>query len=227
MTDIDELDSYRKLMTSITPENPRREIDIEASLKAFDAAQTRLKSRHWPDWLRLPVLIGGTATVAAGLVAVLYLPQGTQVPGIAPPAPPDLRLALPENPVNTAPSRVIDAQVLAAFSGGTPQYFPLPWDPARMLAVLGGVTAEAGETVLFAAEERRLVLLPRSARIAGPRAQDESYQRFAIALAGIALLASGNDLGAEWPADTLWAEARAAANANPAREAALVALAAP
>lgn len=224
MTDADELDSYRKVLAVRTPENPRREIDIQASLQAFDAAQTPRKPRLLPDWLRLPVLLGAGAAVMAVVVTLAYLPQDGQPLNAPPMTAPDLRLALPAEPP-AAPAR--DAQVLTAFGADLPQYFPLPWDRKSVLALLEGEKAETSETLLFAAEGRRLVVTARGAQLTGARGQDEGYQRFAVALAGVALRTSGVDLGPDWPLARLLTEAQGAAKGNPAREAALSAITSP
>lgn len=236
MSGRDEFDSYRRVMAANTPENPRKDVDIQASLRAFDEAFKVQKPRLWPQWLRLPVLIPMAGTVAAGVFAIAFLPQSASVPTPAPvpvteapasapavtmPAPPELRLALPEEPPAASP---LDAQVLAAFSGNPPQYFALPWDRGAMLALLEGERVQDGEQLLFAAGGRRLVVLARVPDRMGARGQDEGYQRFVVALAGLALLSKGQDLGSAWTQRDLLAEARIAANGMADRDAALSAI---
>jgi len=221
MTHTDELDLYRRQMASAMRSNPRREIDIQASLRAFDALQTPLKQRKLPQWLRWPVLISAPAALAAGLFAVVYVPQTLPHPESTPLTPPDLRLALPAEPPTVSPR---DTKVLAAFSSDLPQYFPLPWDRNAVLALLGTPALEPSEKPLFATPERRLVIMPRGSEISGSRGHDEAYQRFAIALAGLILLEKGEDLGPDWSKMALLTEARAAASGRPEREAALAAL---
>jgi len=209
-------------MASTTPENARRESDIQASLQVFDAVKFPAKRRTVADWFRMPVLIGTAATVLASIMALVYMPQGTQQLGTSSIDPPQLRLALP---AELPAARLRDLQVMRAFSGDLPQYFTLPWDRGQVLVLLAGEQAEALETVLFVADGRRLVVMPRRAQSTGTRGQDDGYRRFAIAIAGLALLASGADLGPKWSQDTLWAEASSAANGVPAREVALSVLA--
>lgn len=221
MIHTDELDRYRRVMGATTPANPRREIDIQGSLRAFDAAQQPLKRRVLPDWLRLHVRIGATAAVAAAVLALGYLPQSKPQPEITAIAPPDLRLALPADPPAAA-SR--DADVLAAFSTDLPQYFSLPWDRGLVLALLDRPEVQPEEKRLFAAHGRRLVIIPRGPELAGSHGHGEDYQRFAIALAGLALHAAGEDLGPKWTETILLAEARSATMGLPAREAALSAV---
>jgi len=226
----DEIESYRRMVKEATAENPRKEADIDGALRAFDAAFAVPKRPIRPFWMRLPVLMGAAATAAAGIVAVAFLPQVPQMPNPLPQvptkqapstqAPPDLRLALPQEPE----ASLADAQVLAAFSTDVPQYFPLPWDRGSMLAVLAGTEQGASEKRLFAADGRRLVVLKRGSDLTGSRNQDEAYQRFVIALAGLALLNAGEDLGQAWQKPELLAQARAAANGAPAREAAIAAV---
>lgn len=226
MTEPDDIESYRRMVKVVTAENPRKEADIDAALRAFDAAFPTPRRAIRPFWLRLPVLMGAAATAAAGIVAVAFLPQVPQAPQMPLPAtqaPPDVRLALPQDPA-PAPASQADARVLAAFSADLPQYFPLPWDRGSMLAVLAGTEPQPSEKRLFAADGRRLVVLKRGADLTGSRNQDEAYQRFAIALAGLALLGSGDDLGPTWPKSELLAQARAAAQGSPAREAAIAAV---
>lgn len=233
MTAPDEIESYRRMVKEATAENPRKEADIDGALRAFDAAFAPPKRPIRPFWLRLPVLMGAAATAAAGIVAVAFLPLAPQMPNPLPQvpttqapstqAPPDLRLALPQEP-EAAPVSLADARVLAAFSTDVPQYFPLPWDRGSMLAVLAGTEQGASEKRLFAADGRRLVVLKRGADLTGSRNQDEAYQRFVIALAGLALLNAGEDLGQAWQKPELLAQARAAANGAPAREAAIAAV---
>lgn len=218
MSGRDEIDSYRRMMAANTPENPRKELDLQASLRAFDEAFKTSKPRLWPNWLRLPVVIPMAGVVAAGLFAIAFLPQSAPVPERIAPAPPELRLALPEEPRAVSST---DAQVMAAFSADLPQYFPLPWDRKAMLAVLDGTAAQGSEQLLFAADGRRLVVIERVPELLGTRGQDEGYQRFAVALAGLALLAKGQDLGTAWKQPDLLAEARSVANGMPDREAAL------
>ncbi len=223
MTEPDDIESYRRMVKAVTAENPRKEADIDAALRAFDAAFPKPRRGIRPFWLRLPVVFGAAAMAAAGIVAVAFLPQAPQMPIPATQAPPDVRLALPQDPA-PAPASQADARVLAAFSTEVPQYFPLPWDRGSMLAVLAGTKQGASEKRLFAADGRRLVVLKRGADLTGSRNQDETYQRFAIALAGLALLGSGDDLGPAWPKTELLAQARAAAQGSPAREAAIAAV---
>lgn len=226
----DEIDSYRRMMAAATTENPRKEADIQASLRAFEDAFKSPQPRVWPHWLRLSVLIPMGGVVAAGLFAIAFLPQNASQPDAIAPAPPALRLALPETPSETLPVEVppaasgADALVLAAFSADLPQYFALPWDRGALLGLLDGAVAQGTEQLLFAADGRRLVVMERGPDLMGTRGQDETYQRFAVALAGLALLAKGQDLGPAWKQPELLAEARSAVNGMAVRDAALAAV---
>lgn len=220
MTGSDEIDLYRRGMAGCTPANLRREADIQASLRSFDALKAPASRFALPVWLRLRALIGASTALAAGLAAVVLLPKGNPEGTVIVTAPPELRLALPDDqPATASVDRA--SQVLAAFTSEAPQYFPLPWSRGSVVALLEGVTPGAEETVLFAANGRRLSIMPQGPSLLGSRAQDEDYQRFIVALVGLSLLKGGASLGVDWTQAELLTEARRAATGSTAREAAL------
>ena len=218
MTRPDELDLYRQVLARHSPDNPRKEADIAASLRAFDNAFPPARGLAWRSWLNVPLLLSGTAAMAAGFVVFAWLPQSGSEPTELTIAPPELRLALPDDAGrNYRP----EAEILAAFSEGLPQYFPIPWERGRLIALLEGEEPRAEEDVLFAAHGRRLSLTPKTVGMMSLRGQDEAYQSFVIALTGLALLQRGEALGPSRTKEALIAQALGASQGLPLREAAI------
>lgn len=210
------------------PVNPRREADMLASLQAFDAlypqspptllARLRGKLASWQlkSWL---IPAGALAASSALVLTVLPRHEMPQ-PLDRPSPPPELRLSLPEEPISTAAR---DARIMAPFEAFPPRRFEVPWDSDLALIWLpeGQPHPEALE-VLLGGEGQVLGLIPRTgAEPLDPLTADQALGDYAVAMAGLALLARGVPASQLWPQEKLRAQADRAATGMPLRQAAL------
>ena len=242
MTHEDDLTQVQRVLQAMAAANPHAERDIAASLQAFDLLhQPKPLHRAAPGWLARILSPGGfgvAGMAAAAAVAVVILrPEADLPPRLDTLPPGELRLAMPETPAAPvipdpamAKPGAVDGDVLAAFAASGTQRFALPWTREHLLIVTDVAGLPAQARVLYRAQGRVAALIAPSPSAGGARSgaelQDGLHQ-FAVALAGLALLRSGQPTGEAWDEARLRAAAQQAAAGNPRREAALRAVLAP